>query len=145
MEILNSTNHEDESIELEKAAIKHLEETRKWTSFLSITGFVLICIMFIVFIVMFFVTYNKNHTPMSIMPLLLLMLILIVYAFPIYYLYKFSFISKRALSNLDKSLLTEALSNLKKHYKLIGILFIIILSFYIIMIPFALISRGGIL
>lgn len=57
-------------------------------------------------------------------------LLAIVYAFPIYYLYKYATDAKMALSTANSDLLETALGHLKSHHKFLGIMMIIILSLY---------------
>ena len=52
MENLTNSTIDNGTLELENSALKHLDETRKWTLFLSILGFVFIGLMFVVAIIM---------------------------------------------------------------------------------------------
>lgn len=60
---------------------------------------------------------------------------------PIFYLYKFSKYSKTAIYSEDSEQLSLAFKYLKKHYKFIGILSIILLSFYVL--AFLIMSIAG--
>ena len=57
-------------------------------------------------------------------------LIALLYFFPAYYLLQFSSNMKTALLNYDNSTLEKAFSYLNSHYKFIGVVTIVILSFY---------------
>ena len=59
-------------------------------------------------------------------------IIALIYFFPISYLFKFAKKMKNALKSSDNTELTSAFSNLKSHYKFIGIFTIIILSLYVL-------------
>lgn len=112
--------------------------------FLSIAGFVFIGIMFIAFI--FLLGKGRGFaiaTPpaFTFFPMLLLMA---VYFFPIYFLYQFSNFSKQALDNSDSGLLSTAFRYLKMHYTFMGILFIVLMSIYLI-IALVTISAGSFL
>ena len=61
------------------------------------------------------------------------LLITLLYFFPIRYLYIFSSKMKKAFEGNDSQEMTDAFENLKSHYKFIGILMIILLSFYALM------------
>ena len=67
----------------------------------------------------------------------------ILYYFPISYLYQFSENTKKAIENNDNNTIRDAFEFLKSHYKFMGILTIILLSFYAIMIFIGLIGAGA--
>ena len=56
----------------------------------------------------------------------------LVYFFPILYLFRFAKKMKDSLRTNDNSELTAAFSNLKSHYKFVGIFTIVILSLYLL-------------
>ncbi len=60
----------------------------------------------------------------------------VLYFFPIYYLFQFSSKIKAALQTQSSELLEQAFSNLKSHYKFMGILLIIVLGLYAIALIF---------
>lgn len=133
----NQTNTEiaKESIEIEKEGLMHLFETRKWTMFLSVLGFIFIGLMMIAALVV--LTLSSKGFGFGIAFFIMMLIFIVIYFFPIYYLFKFSELSKIALSTKDNSQLTNALMYLKKHYQYMGILTIIGLSFYLLMFIFA--------
>lgn len=114
-----------------------LREIAKWTSFLSIMGFIMIGLFALIGIGMSaYMTGSNEFMGPGGMPGFLFGLIYffmaILYFFPIYYLFKFSRNLKRALASVDNMALTDALRFLKSHYKFIGILTIILMAFYFI-------------
>ncbi len=131
-------------------AINHLDETRKWTMFISIVGFTLIGIFIIVgiLLIVFFSSITARMpgpafggSPLSIIPMFF---VLLLYFFPAYYLFQFSRYSKAAIRYKSNPDLNLALKYLKYYYRFLGILLIIVISlyafFFIVMIVF-----GGIL
>jgi hypothetical protein len=109
---------------------QHLDETIKWTKFLSIAGFVMLAIM--VAFPFVFMTLNlpddfDGFSGIHFLPMLLLVLI---YFFPIYYLFKFSAEARAALRLKDEAFLNNAMKFLKMHYRFMGILLIIVLAIY---------------
>jgi hypothetical protein len=60
------------------------------------------------------------------------LIVLAVYFFPVLYLYRFSSKIKTALKQENRETLSDAFANLKSHYKFIGVLPIIVMSFYIL-------------
>lgn len=128
-----------QKLTLEGQSIAYLDETRKWTMFLSVLGFVFIGLAAIMFL--FINPWRMgiaNEIPMAEVGMgigvVFMLIFLTLYFFPIYFLYKFSVHSKKALYQNSEQEATEAFKFLKYHYKFMGILAIIILSFYLIII-----------
>ena len=111
-------------IELNDDGISYLKEAGRWTSFLSIFGFVVIGLiaLAVVFTGLTAVTTNKGIAAVSLIPLIL---IGVIYYFPIYYLWKFTKLSKKTIDNNDSDALTGALKYLKRHYKFMAVMAII--------------------
>jgi uncharacterized membrane protein YjgN (DUF898 family) len=127
-----------------------LKETAKWGYFLSILGFVFIGIMvlFAIFMGAFLSKLgsmggSSMENPMSIMGnmggfmAVIYLIIALIYFFPVYYLYLFSSKAKAAFKNSDNEQLNESFQFLKSHYKFIGIMALIMVSFYGIFFLFA--------
>ena len=74
--------------------------------------------------------------------MLLYLAFAVLYYFPISYLYQFSENTKKAIENNDNNAIRDAFEFLKSHYKFMGILTIILLSFYAIIIFIGLIGAG---
>lgn len=135
-------------LKLNNLSIGFLRETAKWTNFLSIVGFVMLG--FIVLGAIFggallasLSTVSEFGSGGAIGGTFITILYLIfaaIYFFPIYYLYKFSGNMKRALASKDEDTLTKAFEYLKSHYKFVGILMIIVLSFYLLILLFGLLG-----
>lgn len=147
MENLLDTNVESsQNLQLDASSIGHLNETRKWTFFISIVVFILmgLAIIILVGVILFSGSfgsgmYSVASPALALMPLLLIMA---VYFFPFYFLYMFSKNAKSAVQNLDPNSLNTAFKYLKFHYRYMGILFIIIISIYIFVFLGALIFGG---
>lgn len=125
-----------------------LKETAKWTKFLSILGFVGIGLMVLGSLVMLFAPsslMSNGDFPFGgkIFMMLLYLAFAVLYYFPISYLYQFSENTKKAIENNDNNAIRDAFEFLKSHYKFMGILTIILLSFYAIMIFIGLIGAGA--
>ena len=132
MENTNLPDIDTKNMELQKEAIDQLTEVRKWTNFLSVAGLIFMGLIFVIYLFMTLLSIGRIHSHMPLFTILIMIVLVGIYFFPLYYLYKFSEISKGALEGLNSSLMTEALTYLKKHYKFVGILFIIMLSIYFI-------------
>lgn len=121
---------------------KHLNETRKWTLFLSICGFIFLGIMAIAFPLTSIRANNSFPTAGAIGALVPALIIVAIYFFPIFFLFQFSRFSKLAIEQNDTNLLIIAFKFLKRHYKYMGILFIIILSIYVVIGIIAIINKS---
>ncbi|MDB2462862.1 DUF5362 family protein [Algibacter sp.] len=133
-----------ESFELEVGdEIKGLlKETSSWTYFISILGFVGIGIM-VVFGLFFGVImssagalgannpYENLGFSMGYLGLVYVVLGL-VYFFPVLYLFNFSRKMKSALTSTNNDDFKLAFTNLKSHYKFMGIFVIVMISIYIL-------------
>ena len=134
-------------LNLPAAILGFLKDTSTWTYFLSILGFVGIGLMLLVGIVFSVAmgsmprinTYENLGIDMSYFGLIYLVLGL-VYFFPVLFLFNFSRKMKCALNSNNNEDLAAAFSNLKSHYKFVGILAIVIISLYVLLIVIAMIA-----
>ncbi len=121
---------------LEIQAEVYLKETRKWTKFFAILGFIFMGIGVLASIGMFVMSSTMSSVipfPMAGIGFFYLLMIA-VYFFPIYYLLQFSNKAKEALVSRSSEALTEAMRYIKSHYKFVGIMTIVILALYPIII-----------
>ncbi|MEQ8474889.1 hypothetical protein [Fulvivirga sp.] len=136
----------NEGVKLTDQSLKNLNETRKWTMFISIVGFVFVALM--VLIALFIGSVMSNLPTGSSMPIskgfatVIYLVIAAIYFFPIYYLYKFSSHMKIGIVTKSEQEVEYAFKYLKSHYKFMGILLAIVLVFYI-MIFFGSIMFGA--
>ncbi len=127
-------------LEMNNEIMGFLKETSSWTYFLSILGFIGIGLM-VVFGVFFGAImgsrmgganpYQNLGFSMGYFGVLYVVIAL-VYFFPVYYLFNFSKKMKNALQTTNNDDLKLAFSNLKSHYKYMGIFSIIIISIYVL-------------
>lgn len=128
----------DQVMEIDGSMMSILNETRKWTKFLSILGFIGIGIMIIVGIFagsIFSSTIDNSITGGMGFPSVLFSFIYIImaaiYFIPVLFLFNFSNKMKVALFSNNQEALYEAFNNLKRHFKFIGILVIVLLVIYV--------------
>ena len=136
-----------ENLMIDWRSKEFLKETAKWTKFLAILGFVGIGLMVLGSLVMLFAPsslMSNGDFPFGgkIFMMLLYLAFAVLYYFPISYLYQFSENTKKAIENNDNNAIRDAFEFLKSHYKFMGILTIILLSFYAIIIFIGLIGAG---
>lgn len=137
-----------ENLVIDWRSKEFLKETAKWSKFLAILGFVGIGLMVLGSLVMLFAPsslMSNGDFPFGgkIFMMLLYLAFAVLYYFPISYLYQFSENTKKAIENNDNNAIRDAFEFLKSHYKFMGILTIILLSFYAIMIFIGLIGVGA--
>ena len=139
---------DDFELRLNESSKKFLRETAKWAFILSIIGFIFIGI-FVFIAVFFLVMYaaiNSNVNPfarngLSVEFVVIVYFVLaVLYFFPIFYLYKFSRKMKSALLEKNTEDLTAAFSNLKSHYKFIGIMVLFFIGIYALLFIFGMVS-----
>ena len=130
-------------IQLSKNALDYLNETRKWTYFLSIAGFIF-CGLMVIFAISFgtiistienfSVDFNSNPISsfgigiITATYLLIAAICLILHL----YLYSFSLNLKLAIQTKDNTLLEQGFKNLKSYWKITGILTAIALGSYVL-------------
>lgn len=134
-------------LNVSSAILGFLKETSTWTYFLSILGFIGIGLM-LLFGVFFSVVmglisggnpYDNLGMDMQYFGLIYIVLALL-YFFPVLYLFNFSRKTKLALKTNNNDDLTTAFSNLKSHYKFMGVFTIVVISIYILAFVIAMIA-----
>jgi len=125
----------ENSIELTSEIKGYLLETSKWSKFIAIVGFVGIGILAVIGILMLigfsFLGNLYKGIPMWIVGVVYIVMS-VIYYFPTIYLYKFSTKIKQGLQLEGEMVLADGFLNLKKVFKFIGILTIVILSIYVL-------------
>lgn len=121
-----------------------LKETAKWTKFLAIVGY--ISVGFIVLAAFALIGMGSMLDSGYLGALqggfvgVIYLLMALLYFFPVHYLFQFSSRMKKALDQGDEVTLGAGFDYLKKHYKFIGVLTIIMLSCYALMFIFAIMA-----
>lgn len=122
-----------EELKITESSKSFLLETTKWAKFLAILGFVGIGLMVIG--ALFIIAVGSSMRGAGGAPVLMgvvYLLMAVLYFFPTYYLYNFSVKMKKAILNLDQSNADSGFENLKSLYKFMGILAIVMISFYVL-------------
>lgn len=117
-----------------------LKETANWAYFLAIIGFIGIGLM-VVFGALFGVIlqsmpvnpYENVGVNVSYFGLIYIFIAL-VYFMPVLYLFNFARKMKAAIQSKNNEVLASSFKNLKSHYKFIGVLTMVIISFYVLAI-----------
>jgi len=135
---------------IDQSSRAHLSEAAKWAKFLAIVGFVmcgLIVVMAIFagsFLAMMSNSYNDGYSNsarltggMGAFVAILYIGIAILFFFPYLFLFRFATRMKAALNTNDQLTLNTSFQNLKIMFRYVGILTIVMLSFYALAIIMA--------
>lgn len=142
----NQSQFETFELQLTEQSKMFLKETGKWAYFLSILGFVFIGL--IVIMALFLGTtlaslgggLGGSSGVASGLITFVYLIMAALYFMPVYYLFKFGSNIKSAFADNDTERLTSSLEYLKSHYKFVGILVIVILSFYALVFVLAMVG-----
>lgn len=143
--IMENTQITDEAVltvkpQITDEIIGFLDETRKWAKFLAILGFIGCGLIAIIGLVMgvFMGAMGSASNGLMMMPSSIIsivyLLMAVLYFFPVLYLFRFSVSMGKAIDSGNEEEFTLAFMNLKRHYRFIGILTIVVISLYILMI-----------
>ncbi len=145
----NSNEKQSTNYLLVDESVNYLNQTRKWTMFLSVLGFVGIGFLILAgFIMMFMGTAMSQQIPSSV-PFnfgylgVIYLVLGAVYFIPIYYLFTFSNKMRNALYANDMDILTSAFKYLRNYYRFIGVVTIVLISLYILIMIAAVIGVGA--
>jgi heme/copper-type cytochrome/quinol oxidase subunit 2 len=135
---------EDRKIEIGSEILNDLNSTRKWTTFLSVLGFIFLGLLIVAGLTtsLFLSTFKTQEANLGI-PESVMIIILItvgaIYFFPVFFLFRFSRNTRDAIQNLDKQKLAKGLKNLRLYFAYFGIMVIVAMSIYVV----ALIAAGA--
>ena len=131
---------EPDTHKVEEEAFRHLGHTRKWTSFISIILFLFIALI-LAGGVYGYMTFAETE-PSAVIGIIPLMILAVLNCIPVYYLYRFSVWSKRAVNNMEPKAFTQAMRYLKFHYRYLGMMLVIAILLYL-MVSAMVISNNG--
>ncbi len=136
-----SEGYNEKALHLNELSFGFLREISKWAKFLSILGFIGIAFMIVA---SFFIGAAMSTMPNLDLPTtatslkwllpIVYIVMAVIYAFPVYYLYKFAVSTRSALDSGSSDTLSEAFRFLRSHYKFIGVLAIVMICIYAIAI-----------
>ena len=129
--------HEKKKIEIEQETLNQLNTTRKWTMFLAIIGFIFLGLFIVMGVIAgtFLSAFNSVETGLGIPESLMFVIFLavaVIYFIPVLFLFRFSKHTAHAVQTLDKQEFHKAIKNLKSYFVYLGILLIILLTFYVV-------------
>ncbi|PDH51339.1 MAG: hypothetical protein CNE98_07020 [Bacteroidetes bacterium MED-G17] len=137
-EVKQTISDEAYSMKLLPSSLRYLESTHKWVGFFSVLGFIMIGLLLVGSLFASSLIARLDQDSQSLLPIenvkFVYLGICLVYFFPIWYLYKFSRHTKKAIAEKNNFDLDQAFRYNKKYWKFLGILTIIVLIFYAIII-----------
>lgn len=132
----------------------HLSEAAKWAKFLAVVGMIFLGLMIVAGIfgstMIFRMAGNELDGPGgnfasygSLLMAVYVVIIAAIWFFPLLFTFRFSSQMKVALAGNDQQALNHSFQNLKRCYRFVGILTIILLAIYALVIVFALIGAAA--
>ncbi|GET21271.1 DUF5362 family protein [Prolixibacter denitrificans] len=134
---------ENKGITLSEDALRQISQTAKWAQFLAIIGFVVTALIVVagLFMGSFMSVFREmggGTAPMPRIPYMAVSVIYVImggiYFIPSWFLYKFSTETRKALIGNDEEILTQAFANLRRTFKFMGIMTIVIIGLYVLVI-----------
>jgi len=141
-------------LNIDQASKNHLSEAARWAKFLAIIGFIGCGLLVIIGIFAGSIFSNlSSQYPgfgdaqtevrgFGAIAAVIYILIAILYFFPCLFLYNFASKMKAALVADDQNSLNTSFQNLKKTFRYLGILTIIVLSFYVLVFLIGIIGNA---
>jgi mannose/fructose/N-acetylgalactosamine-specific phosphotransferase system component IIC len=128
---------ENRKIEIDKDTLKILNTSRKWTMFLTVTGYIFLGLFIVLGLLAgtFLTAFKSGETSLEISESFTLIAIpvsAVILFFPGFFLIRYSKYMAHAVHHSDKEALHRSFKNLKNYFAYTGILIIIFLVVYII-------------
>jgi hypothetical protein len=122
---------------------RNLQTTSKWANFLAILGFIFVGLIVFTSLLLLILSPFIGSWPFFGskfgIPFVFFGIIYVVmaalYFFPALYLYNFASKAKKAVDSNNQTIIDDSFLNLKKLFRFLGIMTIVIMSLYLLMIP----------
>lgn len=132
------------SLSIDPVTKSHLNDTAKWARFLAIAGIVLLSLALIFTVLGVTVFPNSTYsrltvngieeeqltTTMKIVMSICMIIAFLIAFFPMWYLLQFSNQMKKALYSNNQEALNHSFLNIKRYFRYVGIIMIIVLAVY---------------
>lgn len=132
------------SLSIDPVTKSHLNDTAKWARFLAIAGIVLLSLAVLMIILSITVFPNSTYARftvngveeqqltagMKIVMAICMILIFLIAFFPMWYLLQFAKQMKKALYHNNQEALNGSFLNIKRYFRYVGIVMIIVLAIY---------------
>jgi hypothetical protein len=136
-------NIQDESkIEIGPEALNNLNVTRKWTTFLSVLGFIFLGLIIVAGLAtsLFLTTFKSQQANLGIPEWLMFVVFIVIgilYFFPVFFLFRFSRNTRDGIQNQDPEKLAKGFRNLRLYFAYLGIMVILVITVYFMLLIFA--------
>ena len=136
------TISEENKLEIGSEALDNLNVTRKWTTFLSVLGFIFLGLIIVAGLAttLFLTTFKSKQADLGIPESLMIIVFIAIgalYFFPVFFLFRFSRNIRDAIQKHDQKKLAKGFRNLRLFFAYLGIMVILILSVYVVLLFFA--------
>ena len=127
---------ETAKMEIGPETIKTLNILRKWTMFLSVSGFIFLGLIIILGLItgIFLSFFNRSDKIPGLPDVLMIAIfiaVVLINFFPVFFLFRFSKRTSLAISTLDQRAMHRAIRDLKLFFIYLGVLLIVLLSVYL--------------
>lgn len=124
-------------IRIDTEILNNLNATRKWTTFISVLGFIFLGLLIFIGAITgtFLTAFKSEETNLGIpesMMLLIFALTALIYFFPVFFLFRFSRHTRNAVQKLDRDEFYKASKNIRAFFTYIGIMAIIVITVYLV-------------
>jgi len=143
--------NDDSQLIIDGQGKMYLLETAKWAKFLAIMAFVFLGLGVLMSMAMILIPAMMPETGNIRMMFLgkwgvllygiFLLVVIAIAIIPYYYLFQFAVCTQAAVVSNDEMIMTESLEWLKKHFKFIGIMTIVVVCIYVLAIIMFAIGR----
>lgn len=132
----------DQGLKITDEVRMYWRESAKWALFFSILFFIVIGLILVAAFFGGLVSASSGGSEGIFVVIIFIFYASIVY-FPAWYYYKYATLSKLALNQGDNNALEDAFDYLKRFYRFIGYLIIVIMALYILFLIFGIAMLGS--
>lgn len=133
-----ASNMPEQRLQFTESVRDDLIETSKWAMFFAV----------LLFIVLGFIAFGAFFAMLSgpsgfFVGVVLLGLYGVLLFFPAWYYYKFASLTRQGIDFENNQILDEGFAYLRRFYNFVGVLVIVLLSFYLLILVFGLFTAGN--
>lgn len=126
------SNSSDQALQFTDSVRSDLLETAKWAMFFAVLLFIALGLLALVLLI----SLMSGEAAKLMISIFVLGIYAIILYYPARYYYKFSTLTRRALTYEDNEALDQAFTYLKIYYRFVGILVIVVMSLYLLALIF---------
>lgn len=157
-EIIVTTEPDEREMKLDINDRQNILTAARWAKFLAILGFIVLGIMALFLLLMLLglsaagttlpgmEAFGANMPKIisgTIALLIVTIVVLLIEFYPLFFMYRFAERAIKAVENNNGVLMSESFLNLRRYFKFVGILTVIVLALYLLAIVISLIAGMG--